>query len=170
MTDIIPNWPGIVYIHAKSKRVIMNRFASMIKWADTHNPRWLSVFRIILGVFLIYKGVQFMMGIEKLQTLPGGLDSLLYYTMLFHIVVFVHFVGGIFITLGLYTRWADVIQIPIILGALFLINDQVRVLISAGNVDVILSIIALVLLIVFLVFGSGKFSIDARKPNRQALT
>lgn len=104
-----------------------------------------------------------MMGVEKIQTIPGGMDSVLYYVMLFHIVIFVHFVGGIFIAIGLYTRLADIIQIPMIVGALLLVNDPARMVISGGKIDLILSIVVLVLLVVFLVFGSGKMSIDYKK-------
>jgi len=141
----------------------MNIFTNMRRWAEKHYPKWLSVVRVVLGLFLVYKGVQFMMGVEKIQTIPGGMDSVLYYVMLFHIVIFVHFVGGIFIAIGLYTRLADIIQIPLIVGALLLVNDPVRMVISGGKIDLILSIVVLALLVVFLVFGSGKMSIDYKK-------
>jgi len=141
----------------------MNVFKNMGQWAERHYPKWLSFLRIVLGLFLVFKGVQFMMGVEKIQTIPGGMDSVLYYVMLFHIVIFVHFVGGIFIAIGLYTRLADIIQIPLIVGALLLVNDPVRMVISGGKIDLILSIVVLALLVVFLVFGSGKMSIDYKK-------
>ena len=42
-----------------------------------------------------------MVGIDKIQTLSQDTGSIIYFAMLFHIVVFVHFVGGVFIALGL---------------------------------------------------------------------
>lgn len=111
-----------------------------------------------------------MMGVEKIQTIPGGIDSVLYYVMLFHIVIFVHFVGGIFIAIGLYTRLADIIQIPMIVGALLLVSDPARMVISGGKLDLILSIVVLALLVVFLVFGSGKISIDSRRLKNPRMT
>jgi uncharacterized membrane protein YphA (DoxX/SURF4 family) len=148
----------------------MNVFAKMGQWAEMHYPKWLSFVRIILGLFLVFKGVQFMMGVEKIQTIPGGIDSVLYYVMLFHIVIFVHFVGGIFIAIGLYTRLADIIQIPMIVGALLLVSDPARMVISGGKLDLILSIVVLALLVVFLVFGSGKISIDSRRLKNPRMT
>ena len=148
----------------------MNVFTKMSQWGERHYPKWLSFVRIALGLFLVYKGVQFMMGVEKIQTIPGGMDSVLYYVMLFHIVIFVHFVGGIFIAIGLYTRLADIIQIPMIIGALLLVNDPARMVISGGQLDLILSIVVLALLVVFLVFGSGKMSIDSRRFKKTGLT
>ena len=141
----------------------MNIFAKMGQWGEHHNPRWLSYVRIALGLFLVFKGVQFMMGIEKIQSIPGGIDSVLYYIMLFHIVIFVHFVGGIFIAIGLYTRLADIIQIPMIIGALLLVTNPARMVLTGGHMDLVLSVIILALLLVFLVFGSGKLSIDQKR-------
>ena len=111
-----------------------------------------------------------MMGVEKIQSIPGGIDSVLYYVMLFHIVIFVHFVGGIFIAIGLYTRLADLIQIPMIVGAMLLVSSPARIVISGGSVDLVLSIVVLALLVVFLVFGSGRFSIDSRRFRDPRLT
>jgi len=148
----------------------MNVFTRMGQWGERHYPKWLSFIRIALGLFLVYKGVQFMMGVEKIQSIPGGIDSVLYYVMLFHIVIFVHFVGGIFIAIGLYTRLADIIQIPLIIGALLLVSSPARMIISGGRIDLILSIVVLALLVVFLIFGSGKFSIDSKRFKNTRLT
>lgn len=148
----------------------MNIFTKMSQWGEHHNPRWLSFVRIALGLFLVFKGVQFMMGVEKIQSIPGGIDSVLYYVMLFHIVIFVHFVGGIFIAIGLYTRLADIIQIPMIIGALLLVTDPARMVLTGGHMDLVLSVIILALLLVFLVFGSGKFSIDQRRFRNTRLS
>lgn len=148
----------------------MNILTSIGQWGEKHYPKWLSFIRIALGLFLVYKGVQFMMGVEKIQSIPGGIDSVLYYVMLFHIVIFVHFVGGIFIAIGLYTRLADIIQIPLIIGALLLVSSPARMIVSGGRIDLILSILVLVLLVVFLIFGSGKFSIDSKRYKNAGLT
>jgi uncharacterized membrane protein YphA (DoxX/SURF4 family) len=39
----------------------MNLVQRVEHWGDTHHPQWLDVVRILLGVFLCYKGVDFLM-------------------------------------------------------------------------------------------------------------
>jgi len=65
-------------------------------------------------------------------------------------------VGGIMITLGILTRFSSIIQIPIVLGAVF-VNDS---LLSPINTQLWYSVVALALLVVFIVIGSGPLSLD----------
>lgn len=69
-----------------------------------------------------------------------------------------HLAGGILISLGLITRWAVVFQIPILIGAVILTGKQ------SGMFDFYsqfwLSLLVLALLVLFLVYGSGPFSVD----------
>ena len=72
-----------------------------------------------------------------------------------HYIAPAHFVGGILIAFGLLTRWAIAAQLPILIGAVA-IN-------FAGEMDqtnLILSSVALLLSLFFLVYGSGKHSVD----------
>ncbi len=65
-------------------------------------------------------------------------------------------VGGVLIALGILTRLASIIQIPIVLGAVFLtsiFNEPINTLAWP-------SITALILLVVFTVLGSGPLSLD----------
>jgi putative oxidoreductase len=75
-------------------------------------------------------------------------------------VAFSHLVGGILIAMGLLTRIAILFQIPILLGAVFLVNIQNGLIAVSNNLEFEFSVIVLILLIVFLIFGSGKFSVD----------
>lgn len=150
----------------------MNALMKAGHWGETHFPRWLNYVRIVLGLFLIYKGMVFMFSVSKVQDMPGDTSMLLYYLLLFHIVIFLHFIGEIFIAIGLLTRLADLVQIPIIIGALLLINDPETMVSSGGVAKYITSILVLSLLVVFLFFGSGKMSMDTlrmrKKKNKQA--
>ena len=75
---------------------------------------------------------------------------------LVYYVTFAHMVGGIMIALGILTRFSSIIQIPIVLGAVF-VNDS---LLSPINAQLWYSVIALALLVVFIIIGSGPFSLD----------
>ena len=66
-----------------------------------------------------------------------------------------HFVGGILITVGLLTRWAAIAQLPILFGAI-LTN-----FIGVMNTNyLMLAVIVLITSLFFIVYGSGKHSVD----------
>jgi len=130
------------------------------KWGDSHHPRFLDIIRILLGVFLLLKGLAFMDNTANLKSLietrsditvaPGLIMALVYY------VTFVHMVGGTLITLGILTRFSAIMQIPVVFGAVFFIN----VLQSPFNTDLPSSVAALILLVLFAIIGSGRLSLE----------
>ncbi len=126
-------------------------------WGDTHHPVWLDALRVVLGIFLFTKGLSFLMdtdGIGPLLTQSNFIWSMAG----IHYVAFAHLFGGLLIAFGCITRIAVAFQIPILLVAVFFIN------ISRGftyiNSELWLSILTLALLILFLIVGSGRFSVD----------
>jgi putative oxidoreductase len=139
-------------------------------WGDVHHAKWLDVIRIVLGVLIFSKGVAIVSNTAALQDMvlqnntfgfAGFMSS-----FALHIVGFVHLVGGLFITIGLLTRFAAVLQIPILVCAVFFVN------LSRGfsplNNELWLSIIVLLLLILFWIVGSGPYSVDhamKKRPN-----
>ncbi|MDF2431922.1 MAG: putative oxidoreductase [Mucilaginibacter sp.] len=130
------------------------------KWGDTHHPKALDIIRIALGVFLLIKGLTFMDNTGYLKNLienqdvihvsPGLLMALVYY------VTFAHLVGGVLIVLGTLTRFACIIQIPIVLAAAFLTG----IFQEPINTMVWPSLVALILLVLFTIIGSGPLSLD----------
>ena len=81
---------------------------------------------------------------------PWALMLLVYY------VTFVHMVGGTLIALGIMTRFSAIMQIPVVFGAVFFIN----ILQSPFNTDMASSVVALILLVLFAIIGSGRWSIE----------
>jgi putative oxidoreductase len=143
----------------------MNLIHKIETWGDTHHPKFLDVLRVALGVFLLMKGVAFMENSTSLKGLiedqnavffsQGVLMFLVYY------VTFAHLVGGAMIALGTFTRFASIIQIPILVAAVFL----TEFFISPINAMIWPSIGALVLLVLFTVIGSGPLSLDRFVSN-----
>ena len=131
----------------------MNVVQRVEHWGDTHHPQWLDIIRILLGVFLCYKGVTFLMNMgQMLDLLTNRMSFGSFSTMLMsNYVAFAHLLGGILLILGVLTRFACLIQIPILLGAVFFVNTDLYRPFS----EVLLSIVVLLLLIVFLVVGNG---------------
>jgi len=138
----------------------MNTVHKIEQWGDAHHPKALDIVRIAVGVFLFLKGLAFMDNTTNLQTLienqhfvqfaPVALMVLVYY------VTFAHLVGGVMIVLGTHTRLACVIQIPIVLAAVFLTS----IFVEPINTLVWPSVLALAMLVLFTVLGSGPWSLD----------
>src|SRR5665647_2775816 len=129
----------------------MNILERIEYWGDRHHPKWLDIIRITLGIFLCYKGIDFLRNMGTLMGLmPVKVEFDSFMFIVFgHYVVFAHIVGGILLTLGLFTRFACLIQIPVLLVAVILINikgDMMR-----PYSELFLTIIVLFLLIYFLI-------------------
>jgi uncharacterized membrane protein YphA (DoxX/SURF4 family) len=137
----------------------MNLVQRVEHWGDTHHPQWLDIVRIALGAFLCFKGVEYLYNMGAMLNLItnkmgfGSFSSM----MMSNYISFAHLLGGILLILGVLTRFACLIQIPILLGAIFFVN------LSPDNLyrpfsELLLSIVVLLLLILFLVVGNGKWS------------
>ncbi len=138
----------------------MNAITKIELWADRHHPQWIDFVRVVLGLFILYKGILFISNTDALLSIMKSADLQFVNLGLVHYVAFSHLVGGILIAMGLVTRVAILFQIPILLGAVFLVNAQSGFLSVANNLEFGISLIVLILLLVFLVYGSGKFSVD----------
>jgi len=133
----------------------MGTIKTLNKWANAHTYYPLDLLRIAFGAFLFIKGINFMGNTAQLLELVNPLQSITGEMIALHYVAPAHFIGGILIAFGLLTRWACIANLPILIGAV-LIN-------FAGDMvpnNLILSIVALVLCIFFMLYGSGKHSVD----------
>jgi uncharacterized membrane protein YphA (DoxX/SURF4 family) len=144
----------------------MNR---MEHWADAHHPAWIDFIRMALGIFIFMKGIMFIQDTQALQNIMRNSQFQWVSLGIAHYVAFAHLVGGLFIAMGLVTRVAILFQLPILIGAVFFINPQRGF--YSENAELWSSIIVLLLLIFFLIWGSGKLSVDhlIRKPKRDWL-
>ncbi|MBD0295241.1 MAG: DoxX family membrane protein [Flavisolibacter sp.] len=137
----------------------MNLLQRLEYWGDRHHPKWLDILRIALGIFLCYKGIEFLTNDRMVTNLISNRVSFGDFTLMLleHYIVFAHIVGGFLLALGLLTRFACLIQIPILLGAIIFVHssDTLR-----PYSELLLSIVVLLLLIYFLIVGNGPWSYD----------
>ncbi len=138
----------------------MNLIFKLEAWGDIHRPVWLDYLRIVLGSFITYKGMVFMVNIEQLQSLIGGYDVIFASIAIAHYVIWAHVLGGPLIALGLFTRVLVILQLPIIIGAMFLVNYQKGFLSVGNHMELEVSILVFIGLVLCYIFGSGKVSID----------
>lgn len=137
----------------------MNTIQKIEAWGDRHHPKWLDILRIILGFVILAKGFYFVSNTDGLKEIIANSRFGQVSFFLEHYVVFAHLIGGILIAVGLITRIAVAAQIPILVGAIFLVNSRAGFF-SANSTELWLSIIILFLLVFFLVEGSGPWSVD----------
>ncbi len=132
-----------------------------LKTNTTNQPKWFTILRIALGLVLFAKGLFFLQNTEYLEQLSttkslSFIESYRPSALLF--IIYFSLLGGLFITVGLFTRWVSLMQIPILLSAILFVN------INSGNgvfsMELLLSVFVFILLILFAVKGSGIISAD----------
>lgn len=130
------------------------------RWGEAHHPKWVDLVRAVLGFYLFLKGIDFINNMEVLTTMMAKSDFLgsLSLGLLAHYIVLSHLVGGGMIAAGLLTRLACIVQLPILIGAVFLVNLSAGIL--APYAALWISVIVLFLLIYFIIIGSGPLSVD----------
>lgn len=124
-------------------------------------PKWIFILRFVLGLSLILKGYNFIKDNQQLQHSFAESGFLKNATWLISVIPWLHLIGGILILVGLFTRLASVIQIPILFGAVIFVNLK-----DTGGADLPFSFLILVLVVVFTFVGAGNLSMDNsfRKP------
>jgi putative oxidoreductase len=146
----------------------MNILQRIELWGDNHHPKWVDIIRIILGIFLCYTGIDFLRNMGKLMgVMPINVEfGSLMYILLGHFVVFAHIVGGILLIIGLFTRFACLIQIPVLLTAVILVpflkEDMMK------PYPEFISVIVLFLLIYFLIAGNGPWSYKIAEEEKRS--
>ncbi len=128
-------------------------------WYVSNRHYAIEFLRIFLGGLLFIKGYYF---IENINEIYGLIEENMDYSsfMIAHYVAVAHLVGGLMLAFGLFTRLASLVQLPVLVGAVFFINTQDTMLTTGSQFEY--SLVILVLLLVFLMYGGGKWSADHR--------
>ena len=146
----------------------MKIFNEIVEWLNTNHDLAYSIIRMFLGAALFVRGLILLSDPAAISEL-AGLNNLYWW---FSYITIIHIIAGLLLTLGLLTRIAALLQIPILAGAVFFIHlDQG---LMSGEQSLELSVLVLVLLVLYFIFGSGTLSLDhffaGRKPKFQGET
>lgn len=125
-----------------------------------NQPAWLTILRIALGIVLFWKAIVFIRDTTLLQSLIEHTEIGIFSKnseALAFIVAYLTLLCGLFILTGLFTKASSIVQIPILIVAIFFVNSK-----SMGQsaFELILSVVVLVLLVIFAIKGSGALSAD----------
>ena len=138
---------------------------SFRKYIDLHHPKWMDIVRILLGIAILTRGIIFIQNPEALLQILDNSRFSGWTFIVEHHVAFTYLVGGILIAIGLITRIAIIFQLPVFFGSIFCCLTH-QGFFSVFS-DLTFSLVMFILLLFFLVWGPGRFSVDAymKKEN-----
>ena len=140
----------------------MNLLHQMDEWSRKHHPKWLVILRVVLGFSLFIKGFEFIQNSVILSDVISQTPFIQKAPWLNSFIPWAHLLGGSTLIVGLFTRISCLVQIPVLFGAVFLVNAPL----GFGNgSELLFSIIILVLLIFFFIEGGGPLSLDTYFRN-----
>ncbi len=127
--------------------------------SKTHNDVALDIIRGFLGIALFIRGILFISDSSRIISLVqiGNMDYLVP-ALLLYAAILAHIMGGLMLGVGLLTRIAALIQIPVLMGAVFIAIVQGGLFLAEQSLE--LAVLVLFLLVVLFVFGSGPYSLD----------
>jgi putative oxidoreductase len=143
----------------------MKTFNKFKNWGDRHHPKILDIIRMLVGLLLVVKGYVYFNNAAYIHELIiqnkliSQSEDLVY--VIIYYTTYVQLVGGTMILLGLSTRLAAIFLLPIVFGATFFVN----ILNPFFNSEIWLSMLVMVLLILFIIIGSGPLSLDRFLSN-----
>lgn len=116
-----------------------------------------DLLRMYFGGALFLKGLYFIGNMKQIFSMISY--QFPYIDFLFaHYVVLAHIGGGVCIFLGLFTRFAALANVPVLLAAIFFVQAKNGVLETGSELELV--VMVLVLLIYFICEGSGILSSD----------
>ena len=129
-----------------------------ISWLEARRHLCFELLRIYLGVGLFMKGVLFASSPELLASLTreGQLDA--WATIIAHYVVVAHLCGGVMLAIGLLTRVAAIVQLPILCGAMLFVHWQDGLFTRTQNLE--FTLFVLFTLVLVAAYGPGRWSLD----------
>lgn len=135
----------------------MNLIKNIQAWTNSHNPKWLALFRVALGAALLLKGVSLLNNLPDFGRLVDENNLSGYKDLIIDSVPWIHIAGGFLIIIGMFTRFAALIQIPVVLATILFISSKQGFF--SIQTDLSISLIIIFLLLIFILEGSGPLSL-----------
>ena len=131
-------------------------------WLDNTTSLAYALIRAFLGIALFVRGWILISDPAAMIELAGE-DKIYWW---YSYITITHLVGGFLLAIGFFTRLASLLQIPILYGAVFMIHLK-QGLLSVGQ-SLELSVLVLMLLLLYFIFGSGVLSVDNYLKKKKA--
>ena len=143
------------------RRCSMDRWNALRKWIEARRYMVFDLVRMYLGVGLFVKGIQFLGDREFLRGAlqESGTEHFdIGAAFLAHYIPLAHIGGGLLLAVGLLTRVSTLFQLPVLLGAVFFVYGRDGLF--AHNQDLQFTALVLFLLVLILIHGGGRLSVD----------
>ena len=132
----------------------MKKITNLINTLNNNLNVAYSLIRIYLGIALFIRGWILLADPSEITRLAGAQQVYWWYSY----IIGAHLIGGFMLATGLLTRFAALLQIPVLAGAVFFIHLEQGLMTVGQSLE--LASLVLVLLIIYFVFGSGIFALD----------
>lgn len=133
------------------------------RWIEERRDMVFDLMRIYLGIGLFVKGLQFISDREFLNAAlrePGAVTFRFDFVAAFlaHYIPLAHIGGGLLLAAGLMTRVSTLFQLPVLFGAVFFVYGKDGLF--GHNQELQFTALVLFLLILILIHGPGRLSVD----------
>jgi uncharacterized membrane protein YphA (DoxX/SURF4 family) len=139
----------------------MSTLTSKLKFLDSKTDTAYAFIRMFLGIALLIRGWLIVSNPNSLLELGVERDLFIWVSL----VGIIHIAGGLLLFLGLFTRIAALIQIPILLSAIFYVYKHTQLMMGGQSLE--LAILVLFLLCLFFIVGSGPLTISQLLGNKK---
>jgi len=144
----------------------MDQILRLRTWVEQHRDGWLDLLRIYMGFALLAKAIVFMQHMSAfIETMPIKTEAFAP-ALLAHYVVMAHVAGGIMLIFGVLTRLAAAANIPVLLGAVFLVHWNEGLFQPQQTLE--LALLVLFILVLLTVAGGGRWSVDEHLKKQEA--
>lgn len=129
------------------------------KKVEANKDLCFDLLRIYLGTGLFVKGILFLTDMTSLSDLlmeSGRFQPLTF--LLTHYIPLAHVGGGFMMAIGLWTRTAILANIPVLFGAVFFVYFEKGLFTQNQGLE--FTALVFFLLIVLLIWGPGRWSVD----------
>ncbi|MCY4000639.1 MAG: DoxX family protein [Bacteroidetes bacterium] len=148
--------------HWSLDRLFSSSQTSIQKFLSGLNPLRSYAFdllRMYLGFGLLVRGILFIADSSHFLDLIGTSSfGMLRSTFVLHYVALSHLLGGFMLLSGLLSRIGALIQLPILIGAVFV--EEMSGGLTAGTQGFEIAMLVLFLLVLMVLYGSGTISSD----------
>ncbi len=138
----------------------MAGLTAAFKKVEARRDLCFDLLRIYLGAGLFVKGILFltdMTALSDLLMLSGRFQPFTF--LLSHYIPVAHIGGGFMMAIGLWTRTAILVNIPVLFGAVFFVYFEKGLFTQNQGLE--FTALVFFLLIVLLIWGPGKWSVDS---------
>lgn len=138
----------------------MAGLADTFKKVEGQRDLCFDLLRIYLGAGLFVKGILFltdMTGLSEMLMQSGRFQPFTF--LLSHYIPLAHIGGGFMMAIGLWTRTAILVNIPVLFGAVFFVYFEKGLFTQNQGLE--FTALVFFLLIVLLIWGPGRWSVDS---------